>query len=381
MDFELDEAQQDLHQRVLAFARDHLPPPTIAEERAGELDLDGWRKCAEFGLLGLPMPAEYGGLDVDVVAATAAMEALGYACRDSGLVFSLNAQLWSVQVPILLHGTQEQRDRYLPALTSGEMVAAYAMSETESGSDAFAMRTRAEKAGDDYVLNGSKTWCTNAPVASCFLVFAMTNPKAGFLGATAFLVDRDTLGLEVGPPIDKMGLKTSPMAEVYFDDCRIPATQRLGREGQGARIFHSAMAWERACLLGSNLGAMQWQLEQCIDYAKTRQQFGQAIGKNQSVANLIVDMKVRLEAARLLLYKVAWLKEQGRDGAMEAAIAKLFVSESWVQSSLDAVQVHGGYGYTTEAGVERSLRDAVGGRICSGTSEIQRNVIARYLGL
>jgi alkylation response protein AidB-like acyl-CoA dehydrogenase len=200
-------------------------------------------------------------------------------------------------------------------------------------------------------------------------------------GVTAFLVERGTAGFRVSRDLDKMGLRTSPMAEVILEDCYLPEDHRLGPEGAGAKIFNGSMEWERSCILASHLGAMERQVEECVAYARQRQQFGQAIGKFQSVANRIVDMKLRLETARLLLYKVAWLKKTGQPAAQESTLAKLYLSESFLQSSLDAVRVHGGYGYMTEFEVERDVRDALGGTIYSGTSDIQRAIAARLLGL
>jgi len=284
-------------------------------------------------------------------------------------------------MPILDFGTPEQKERYLPRLIRGELIGAHGMSEPDSGSDAYSLRARAERRGDGYLLNGTKTFVTNAPVADVALVFATVDREKGMWGVTAFLIDRGTAGFRVGRDIEKLGLRTSPMAEVILEDCLLPEANRLGPEGAGARIFNSSMEWERSCILASHLGAMERQLETCIRYAGERQQFGQAIGKFQSVSNRIVDMKVRLETARLLLYKVAWLKKNGRPAAQEAALAKLYLSESFLQSSLDAVRVHGGYGYMTEFEVERDLRDAVGGTIYSGTSDIQRAIAARLMGL
>jgi hypothetical protein len=231
------------------------------------------------------------------------------------------------------------------------------------------------------VLNGTKTFVTNAPIADVFVVFATTNLKLGFMGVTGFVIEKGAPGLRLSRPIEKMGLKTSPMSEVILEDCELPAEALLGREGGGANVFKSSMAWERGCLLASYIGAMERQLETCVEYAKTRRQFNRPIGKFQSVANKLVDMKVRMETSRLILYKVGWLKSLGEDAVMDAAIAKLYLSESWVQSCLDAIQIHGGYGYMTEFELERDLRDAIGGRLYSGTSEIQRNVIAAQLGL
>jgi alkylation response protein AidB-like acyl-CoA dehydrogenase len=309
------------------------------------------------------------------------MEGLGYGCKDSGLLFSLNAQMWSIQMPIWEYGTDAQKEKYLPGLCAGEILGGHGMTEPDSGSDAFSLKTTAERKGEYYVLNGSKTFVTGAPVSDVFIVFASTDPSVGFMGISAFIVERNYPGFSVGKEISKMGLKTSPMAELIFDDCKVPSENILGKERQGARIFNSSMAWERSCILGSNLGAMQRQLESCIKYANERRQYKSTIGKFQSVSNKIVDMKMRLETARLLLYKVAWGNQQNFDTTMDAALAKLYMSEAWVQSCLDAIQIHGGYGYTTEYEIERDLRDSIGGKIYSGTSEIQHNIIARALGL
>jgi alkylation response protein AidB-like acyl-CoA dehydrogenase len=213
------------------------------------------------------------------------------------------------------------------------------------------------------------------------LIFATVDPSKGMWGVTAFLVEKGMPGFSITRDIEKMGLRTSPMSELVFEDCRVPEGSRLGAEGLGPKIFESSMEWERSCILASHLGAMERQLERCVEYGRERKQFGQAIGKFQSVANRIVDMKVRLETARLLLYKVAWLKKIGKPATLEAAMAKLYLSECFVQSSLDAIRVHGGYGFMTEFGVERDLRDAVGGTIYSGTSDIQRSIVARLMGL
>jgi alkylation response protein AidB-like acyl-CoA dehydrogenase len=222
---------------------------------------------------------------------------------------------------------------------------------------------------------------TNAPIANMALVFATVDPTKGRGGVTAFLVDEGMPGYQVSRNIEKMGLRTSPMGEVILEDCFVPVENRLGMEGAGPGIFNSSMEWERSCILGSHVGAMERQLETTIRYARERRQFGQPIGKFQTVANRIAEMKVRLETARLILYKVAWLKQTDQPAIMEAALAKLYLSECFVQSSLDAIRTHGGYGYTTEFEVERDLRDAIGGTLYSGTSDIQRVIIARWLGL
>lgn len=311
----------------------------------------------------------------------ALMEGLGYGARDQGLLFSLNAHLWTNSIPIVRHGTEEQRRKYLEPLSNGTLIGANGASEPDAGSDVFAMRTRAERRGNDYVLNGAKTFVTNAPVAGLFVVYATLDPSLGPMGVTAFIVERDTPGLRVGKELKKMGLRTSPMAEVIFDECRVPAANRLGREGRGVEVFECSMEWERGAILASCLGVLRRQLEACIAHARQRKQFGQSIGKFQSVANLIVDMKVRIETCRPLVYRIGHLKDRNEPSFMESAIAKLHVSESYVQSSIDAIRIFGGYGYMVEQEVERDLRDAMGSLFYSGTSEIQRTIIARSLGL
>jgi hypothetical protein len=243
------------------------------------------------------------------------------------------------------------------------------------------MRTRAEKRGDRYVLNGTKTFVSNAPVANLFAIYATIDPALGAMGITGFLVERDTPGLKVGRGLEKMGLRTSPMAEIVLDNCTIPVANRLGREGRGVQVFESSMEWERGCILANYLGLMKRQLETCIEHVRNRRQFGQSIGKFQSVANRIVDMKVRLDACRPLVYKIGWMKEQNKSAMMEASVAKLFVSEALVSSCMDALQIHGGYGYMVEQGIERELRDAMGSTLYSGTTEIQRNIVAKCLGI
>lgn len=381
MDFSWTDEQLAYRQAVVEFARKNLNDEILEDDRERNFPRDKWLKCADFGIQGLPFPEEYGGADADVMTTMLTMEGLGYGCRDNGLIFAMNAQMWSVQMPIFSFGTTEQKQKYLPGLCSGEIIGAHGMTEPDSGSDAYSLRMRAEKVEGGYLLNGSKMFVTNAPVADLAVVFATVNPARKMWGITGFIVEMGTPGFTVSRELDKMGLRTSPMGELIFQDCFLPEENRLGPEGAGANIFNDSMEWERSCILASHIGAMERQLETSISYARERQQFGQSIGKFQSVANRIVDMKVRLETARLLLYKVAWLKKQGNSATLEAAMAKLYLSESFIQSGLDAIRTHGSYGYMTEFEVERDLRDAIGGTLYSGTSDIQRNIIARLLGL
>jgi alkylation response protein AidB-like acyl-CoA dehydrogenase len=381
VDFSLSTEQRELVDAATAFARQELNHDVAKLEDAGEFPRDAWLACAKFGIQGLPVPASLGGAGADVLTTTLVMEALGYGCADNGLLFSLNAQMWSVEHPLVIFGTPEQQQAYLPGMVAGEIIGGHAMTEPGSGSDALHMRTRAERRGDDYILNGEKQFITNAPVADVLLVYASVAGRPGLAGLSAFLIDAGTPGLRVTSGFEKMGLRTSPMGEVALTDCRVPASTLLGPEGAGMAIFNSSMEWERSCLFASSVGAMRRQLDACVAYARSREQFGQPIGKFQAVAGKLADMYVRLEAAKLLLYRVAWLKQEGKSAPAEAAAAKLFTSEAFVQSSRDAIQSHGAWGYLREAGVERDLRDAIASTIYSGTSEIQRVIIARMLGL
>jgi alkylation response protein AidB-like acyl-CoA dehydrogenase len=381
MDFAWSAEQLEYKTAAIRFAQNELSQGVTEREQQESFARDLWQKCADFGVLGLPFAEEYGGAAADILTTMLVMEGLGYGGKDNGLLFALNAQMWAVQHPISAFGTAEQKARWLPRLIRGELIGAHGMSEPDSGSDAYSLRTRAERQGDGYLLNGTKTFVTNAPVCDLAVVFATTAPEKGSWGLSAFVVERDTPGFSVGKNMAKMGLRTAPMGELILQDCFLPAANRLGPEGVGAHLFNSAMEWERACILGAHVGAMERQLEECIRYARTRKQFGQPIGKFQSVSNRVAEMKVRLETARLLLYKTAWLKKQGKPAQMEAALAKLYLSEVFVESSLDAIRIHGGYGYMSEFETERDLRDAIGGTLYSGTSDIQRTRIARYLGL
>jgi alkylation response protein AidB-like acyl-CoA dehydrogenase len=381
MDFEWNEDQRMFRESVIGFAHRELGDDMIRRDAEGTFNREAWQKCANFGIQGLPVPVEYGGQGADPLTIVLAMEALGYGCKDNGLIFSLNAQMWSCEIPIVKFGTEAQRRRYLAGLCNGSLIGVQGMTEPGSGSDAFSLTTTAEKKDDRYVLNGGKTFITNAPVADVFIVFASTDRNKGFAGLSAFLVDRTAPGLVIGQPFNKMGLRTSPMTELAFQDCEVPQENLLSNPGAGMAIFSASMEWERSFILASVVGTMERQLERCISYARERKQFGQPIGKFQAVSHKIVDMKLRLETARLLLYRLGWRKGQEKSVLLESAMTKLYLSECFVQSSLDALQIHGGYGYMTEYELEREVRDSIGSRIYSGTSEIQRNLIARYLGL
>jgi alkylation response protein AidB-like acyl-CoA dehydrogenase len=261
------------------------------------------------------------------------------------------------------------------------MIGAHGMSEPNYGSDSFSMQTQAKKVEGGYLLNGKKVYITLGPVSDVAIIFATTDLALGKWGITAFLVEKDMPGFKRGTVQSKMGLRTIPIGEFEFKDCFVPDENRLGPEGSGVGLSFSFLEWERCCILASQLGAMERQLEECLNYAKSRQQFGKKIGKFQSVSNRIVDMRLRLETSRLLLYKVAWLKQQGESAMLEAAMLKLHLSECFLESSLDAIRINGARGYLSEFEIERDLRDSVGGVIYAGTSDIQRNIVAGILGL
>jgi hypothetical protein len=382
MDFSLSEEQRILRDSIVRFARERLNDGAMERDRAHGFDRALWRACGEMGLLGLPVPDRYGGSGLDALSSAIALEAFGYGCHDGGLVFSVCAHLLSCVVPIMKFGSDAQKEKYLPGLCSGALIGVHAMTEPDSGSDAFALRTKAERDGDGYRISGTKTFISNGPVADVVIVFAMTDPAKGYHGGvTGFLVERDTPGFAAGKPFEKMGLRTSPIGELVFDRLHVGPEAVLAGVGAGATVFTHAMDWERICLFASHLGTIERLLEQSLHHVRSRRQFGQPIGKFQAVAHRLVDMKVHLEAARLLTYRAASRLGRSRTVGMDAAVAKLYVSETLVRSALDAVQVHGGYGYMTEYEVERALRDAVGSTLYSGTSEMQRNIIARWLGL
>ena len=381
MDFAWNDEQLDFRKEVIRFAKQELNYDMIENDHEERISREGWDKCAKQGIHGLPIPAEYGGGGADTLTTVCGLEALGYGCRDNGLIFSINAHMWSSEIPIWSFGTEEQKKRYLPKLTSGEWVGVHAMTEPMSGSDAYSLKTRAERKGDRVILNGSKTFITNATYADMVIVFATMDPSKGPAGISAFIVEKGTPGFTISRKLHKMGLRTSPMAELSFVDCEVPAANQLGKDGAGPAIFTASMEWERICILASHLGVMQRLLETSVAYARERKQFGENIGKFPAVSSKIADMEMRLETGRLVLYKAAWLKSQGKHPLREASIAKLYVADACIQSCLDAIQIHGGYGYMTEYQIERELRDAISGKIYSGTSEIQRMIISGLHGL
>lgn len=382
MDFSLSEQQRVLKDQIRRFAETELSPGAAERDEAHEFSRALWRKCGEMGLQGLPVDPAYGGSGADALTTAIGLEALGRGCDDGGLVFAVCAHLLACVVPVWKHGNDDIKSRYLPRLCDGTLVAVNAMTEPGGGSDAFNMKTRAVADGDEYIINGTKIFSSNGPVADVAVVYAATAPEKGFMGGiTAFLVEAGTPGFKCGQTFKKMGLRTCPIGELVFDDVRVSKKQILGGVGGGGPIFSQSMEWERICLVAAHVGKIERLLDLAVDYARTRTSFGQKIGHYQAVSHKLADMKVRLEASRMLVYRAASMLGERQSVGLDASITKLFVSESLVQSALDAVQILGGYGFMSEYGVERALRDSIAGTIYSGTSEMQRNIIAKWLGL
>jgi alkylation response protein AidB-like acyl-CoA dehydrogenase len=381
MDFAFTEEQLEIRKTIISFAQRELNSGITERDRSGVFPRDLWKKCADMRILAIPFAEELGGDGFDFTTAVAVFHALGYACKDSGLVHSLLTQV-VCGILVQLFASREQAACLLPDLASGKLIYAQAITEPDSGSDAFAMRTTAVKQGDGYILNGAKTMISNGPVADRALVFAVTDPTKKALGGfSCFLVSAGDPGFSQGKPMEKMGLRTLMNGELILNDCYVPSTALIGREGQGAILFSEAMEWERTLIPASLLGELERVLEESIRYAKERTAFNQQIGGFQAISHKIARMKMNVELGKLALYQAASLKDRRKRAALETSVAKLFISESLKQACLDAVQIRGGYGYMTEYEVERELRDSIASTIYSGTSEMQSNIIARLAGV
>ncbi|MDH3704661.1 MAG: acyl-CoA dehydrogenase family protein [Acidimicrobiia bacterium] len=362
---------------AVALARDDV----AAADRGSSFWTEGWRRCADRGIQGMTVDRVHGGQGRDRVDALLTFEGLGYGSQDQGLVFGVACQTWAVLAALDAGASDAQRHELLPGLCSGELIGAFAMTELDSGSDTFALACAAERTADGYRLSGRKAYVTLAPVADVVIVFATVDPGLGRWGITAFLVDTSLPGVDIDHPREKMGLRTTPFGDVVLTDVDVPESARLGPEGSGGAIFNAAMESERAYLFALQLGQLERQLDDTIAHARSRRQFDRAIGDFQAVSHRIADMKARHEQARLLLYKTALLDELGRASSLTAALTKLAATEGAVASGLDAVMTMGARGYLTETGLERELRGAIGGMIYSGTSDIQRNIVAKLMGV
>ena len=381
MHFEITKAQHELMDGARTFGAREVFPSVLERDAAHRWDPALFQKMGEAGLLGAPFPEEYGGTGLSCVETCLVKEAFAEGARDAGLALAWGAHTILCGVPIWKLGTEAHKQRYLPKMSSGEWVGGFCLSEPDSGSDAASMKTRAEKKGDKYILNGTKMWITNGPVGDVFVVTAVTTPGAKAMGISTFIVEKDFPGFSVGQVIDKMGMRTSTTAELLFEDCEVPAENLLGEENFGFIVTAKLiLGWERSTLLAPGLGAMKAGIDATAKYTQEREQFGRPIAKFQAVRHMLADMKVRYEVCRQLLYRVAWQLDQGDDPPLvDAAVAKLFLSETAQVNARDSIQLHGGNGYTPEFHVERSLRDSILGTIGAGTSEVQRSIIARSM--
>jgi alkylation response protein AidB-like acyl-CoA dehydrogenase len=377
MDFALSPQHEEIRRTVRDFADRRIAPVADELERKGEFPMEIIREAAALGFLGVPYPEEIGGTGLDSLAYAITIEELSRASGSVGIIVSAHTSLGCN--PIWLAGTDEQKERYLRPMASGEVIGAYGLTEPGAGSDSRGTRTRAHRDGDEWVLDGSKRFITNAGVAGTYVITAVTDREQETGKISAFIVEADTPGFSIGRMEEKMGLHASNTGELIFDGCRIPAANLLGEEGEGDKLFLRTLDGGRIGIAAMALGLAQAAYEAAAAYAKERRQFGRAIGEFQGVAFMIADMATTIDAARLMTYRAAWLKDSGKPYTTEAAMAKLFASEVARDVTNDAIQVHGGYGYITEYHVERYLRDAKLTEIGEGTSQIQRLVIARNL--
>ena len=382
LNFNFTQEQDKLVSSIEDFALKNLSHSLKERDLKSEFDTKGWQACADFGIQGIFVAKKYGGQteDPNLINAVLAMEALGYGCKDAGLCFAISSQIWTVQTAIEDFGSEEQKMRFLPAMCNGSLIACHALTEPESGSDAFNLSSTATKVEGGYVLNGKKHLITSSPISNRALIFAYTNKDHKEWGISAFFVDASSVGYTCTAK-QKMGLRTVPIGEIELKDCFVPDSDRIGSEGAGMAMINFSLEFDRSFILAANLGMLKRQLEENISYAKTKKHKGQSIGKLHSVSSRIANIKMKHELAKLLLYKIAWLKEQNKPALLEASIFKLFLSESLIEASQDTLRNFGGNGYLTDYEIERDYRDVAATITYAGTSDIQRNVIANLIGL
>lgn len=376
MNLRFTEEQEMMRKMVRDFAEKEVAP-FVEKMEAGEFPRSILKKMGELGLMGIPIPEEYGGAGMDFTSYIIAIEEISKVSATLGVILSVHTSVGTT--PIVYFGTEEQKQRYVPKLAAGEYLGAFCLTEPNAGSDAASLKTRAVKKGEHYILNGSKMFITNGGEADTYIVFASTNPDAGSRGITAFIVDKNSPGLVVGKNEHKMGLNGSKTVQLTFEDMKVPAENRLGEEGEGFKIALANLDVGRIGIATQALGIAEAALEAAIAYAKERQQFGKPIAAQQGVGFKLADMATAVEAAKLLIYQAAYLRQNGEKCGKESSMAKLFASKTAVEVATEAIQVFGGYGYTKEYPVERYFRDAKITEIYEGTSEIQRIVISKHL--
>jgi alkylation response protein AidB-like acyl-CoA dehydrogenase len=377
VDLKLTEEQAMMRKMVKDFAREEITPVISRMEEKDEFPRDFVSKMAEVGLMGIPVPEEYGGAGASFLSYILAIEQIAKVSAAVSVILAVHTSVCTI--PILKYGTKEQKQKYVTRLARGEYVGAFALTEPHAGSDAARIRTSARRVRDKYILNGNKVFITNAEAADVFVAFAVTDPSQGKKGITAFIVDRNTPGFRVGKKEKKMGLHGSGTSEVIFEEAEVPAENRLGEEGEGYKVALSNLAGGRIGIAAQGLGIASAAFEHALNYAKERNQFGKPIARQQAIQFKLADMATEIEAARLLTYRAADLRGQGKPCRMEAAMAKRFATDIAMKAAVEAVQIFGGYGYTREFPVERFFRDAKVTQIYEGTNEIQRIVIANEL--
>ncbi len=376
MDFELSKEQKMICDTVREFAEAEIAPIAAELDEQSRFPIEVFEKMGKLGLLGLPIPEEYGGAGADMVSYCLAVEEIGRACGGTGLSYEAHVSL--ACVPILLYGTEEQKQKYLVPLASGQGLGAFGLTEPGAGSDAGGTRTTAVRDGDEWVINGNKVFITNGGYAKTVVLTAVTDKENH--GISAFIVPTDTPGFSVSKAYDKMGMRASNTVELILEDVRVPAENLLGPLNAGFKQFLSTLDGGRVAIAALAVGIARAAFESALEYAKHRVQFGQSISKFQAIQHKLADMAMHIDLARNAVMKAAWLKDQGKPYTLEAAYAKLFASEMCTNTCLQAIQILGGNGYMKEYPVERHLRDAKLIEIGEGTSEIQRLVIARQLG-
>ncbi len=382
MEFSFSEEQLLFRDTIYKYAKNEIVPLCEEADLKSEFSFEIWQKLARMGLLGLPFPEEYNGQGADVVTCCLASEALGHAGVDSGHLLALGAHTYLCTDTLFKHGNEHQRKKYVPKLANGEWIGCMGLTEPGAGSDAAALQTTAVKKGDRWILNGSKTFITNAPVADVCVVYATVDKSKKHAGITAFIVEKNFKGFSTGKPFHKLGVRASTTSEIFLEDCEIPEDNVLGNIGEGFMYAHQTLEWDRSALLAPFVGAMQFMIEQCARYATERVQFDKPIKSFQAIQHKLADMKMVMEAARLAVYRVASLKDAGYPiNHLQASIAKAFVGDWGFKVASDAVQIFGGYGYIHDYPVERMIRDAKLAQIGGGTSEIQRLIISRLLTL
>lgn len=374
MDFKLTEEQELIRKNMKEFTEKYVDPIAVEIDENSRHPAELFKKLAEGGWMGIPIPVEYGGSGSDYLTHIVAVEELARSCASTGFTVSIHVGIACMLV--LLFGTEDQKKKFLVPMARGEKLGAFVLTEPGAGTDVMAATTTAVKEGNDYVLNGTKTFTSNGPTGDFYIVFAWTDKAAGRKGMSAFIVPRGAPGMEVGTHFKKMGLRSSQTSEMVFRNCRIPQENLLGKEGAGLVMAMTGFDHGRTGIAAQSTGILQAALDESIRYSKERVQFGQPISRQQAIAWMIADMATDLQAARFLTYNAAWMKDQGKPFSKEASMAKLFTSEAAMRHTIKAVQIHGGYGYVKGAKVERLMRDAKITEIYEGTSEAQRMVIS-----